>query len=129
MLIVVSPAKSLDFDTPAKTKKFTTPSFLKESQTLVKDLRKLSPDDISSLMSVSVKLGELNHERFANWHTPFNLENAKQALFAFTGDVYIGLDAASFSAADITFAQKHLRILSGLYGVLKPLDLMQPCQT
>ncbi|MDP5002387.1 MAG: peroxide stress protein YaaA, partial [OM182 bacterium] len=77
MLIVVSPAKSLDFDTPAKTKKFTTPSFLKESQTLVKDLRKLSPDDISSLMSVSVKLGELNHERFANWHTPFNLENAK----------------------------------------------------
>ena len=115
MLIVVSPAKSLDFDTPAKTKKFTTPSFLKESQTLVKDLRKLSPDDISSLMSVSVKLGELNHERFANWHTPFNLENAKQALFAFTGDVYIGLDAASFSAADITFAQKHLRILSGLY--------------
>jgi len=126
MLIVVSPAKSLDFDTPAKTKKFTTPSFLKESQKLVKDLRKLSPDDISSLMSVSVKLGELNHERFANWHTPFNLENAKQALFAFTGDVYIGLDAASFSAADITFAQKHLRILSGLYGVLKPLDLMQP---
>ena len=96
MLIVVSPAKSLDFDTPAKTKKFTTPSFLKESQKLVKDLRKLSPDDISSLMSVSVKLGELNHERFANWHTPFNLENAKQALFAFTGDVYIGLDAASF---------------------------------
>lgn len=126
MLIVVSPAKSLDFESPAKTKKFTTPSFLKESQALIKDLRKLSPDDISALMGVSVKLGELNHARFANWHTPFDLDNAKQALFAFTGDVYVGLDAASFSAADITFAQNHLRILSGLYGVLKPLDLMQP---
>jgi len=92
----------------------------------VKDLRKLSPDDISELMSVSSKLGELNHERFANWHTPFTPENAKQALFAFKGDVYLGLDADRFSAADITFAQKHLRILSGLYGVLRPLDLMQP---
>lgn len=126
MLIVVSPAKSLDFESPAKTKKFTTPSFLDDSQKLVKDLRKLSPDDISALMSVSVKLGELNHERFANWHTPFSLDNAKQALFAFKGDVYIGLDAEQFSAADITFAQNHLRILSGLYGVLRPLDLMQP---
>jgi cytoplasmic iron level regulating protein YaaA (DUF328/UPF0246 family) len=77
-------------------------------------------------MSVSSKLGELNHERFANWHTPFTPENAKQALFAFRGDVYLGLDADRFSAADITFAQKHLRILSGLYGVLRPLDLMQP---
>jgi cytoplasmic iron level regulating protein YaaA (DUF328/UPF0246 family) len=75
---------------------------------------------------VSSKLGELNHERFANWHTPFTPENAKQALFAFKGDVYLGLDADRFSAADITFAQKHLRILSGLYGVLRPLDLMQP---
>jgi cytoplasmic iron level regulating protein YaaA (DUF328/UPF0246 family) len=75
---------------------------------------------------VSSKLGELNHERFANWHTPFTPENAKQALFAFRGDVYLGLDADRFSAADITFAQKHLRILSGLYGVLRPLDLMQP---
>lgn len=126
MLIVVSPAKSLDFDAPAKTKKFTTPSFLDDSQKLVKDLRKLSPDDISALMGVSVKLGALNHERFANWHTPFDLDNAKQALFAFKGDVYIGLDAQQFSAADLTFAQKHLRILSGLYGVLRPLDLMQP---
>ena len=126
MLIVVSPAKSLDFDAPAKTKKFTTPSFLDDSQKLVRDLRKLSPDDISALMGVSVKLGALNHERFANWHTPFDLDNAKQALFAFKGDVYIGLDAQQFSAADLTFAQKHLRILSGLYGVLRPLDLMQP---
>lgn len=126
MLLVVSPAKSLDFETPAKTQKFTTPSFLDDSKKLVKDLRKLSPDDISELMSVSSKLGELNHERFANWHTPFTPENAKQALFAFKGDVYLGLDADRFSAADITFAQKHLRILSGLYGVLRPLDLMQP---
>lgn len=126
MLLVVSPAKSLDFEMPAKTQKFTTPSFLDDSKKLVKDLRKLSPDDISELMSVSSKLGELNHERFANWHTPFTPENAKQALFAFKGDVYLGLDANRFSAADITFAQKHLRILSGLYGVLRPLDLMQP---
>lgn len=126
MLIVVSPAKSLDFETPAKTKMYTTPSFINDSEKLIKGLRKLSPDDISALMNVSVKLAELNHERFANWHTPFDLSNAKQALFAFTGDVYIGLNATQFSSADIQFAQKHLRILSGLYGVLRPLDLMQP---
>jgi len=126
MLIVVSPAKSLDFETPAKTRKFTEPEYLEESTQLVSQLRKLSPDDFSELMHISSKLGELNHHRYANWHTPFDLKNAKQAIFAFKGDVYIGLEAEQFSAADLNFAQKHLRILSGLYGLLRPLDLMQP---
>ena len=126
MLMVVSPAKSLDFETRPGTRKFSQPEFLEESNALVKDLRKLEPDDLTELMSISPSLAEENHRRFANWHTPFDLKNSKQAIFAFKGDVYLGLDAERFSAADITFAQKHLRILSGLYGVLRPLDLMQP---
>ncbi|NNE07966.1 MAG: peroxide stress protein YaaA [Gemmatimonadetes bacterium] len=126
MLIVLSPAKSLDFESPAKTKKFTEPAFLEESAKLVKAARKLKPRDLSNLMSISDALAELNHARFAAWKTPFTLENAKQALFAFQGDVYQGLNADRFTAADLTFAQKHLRILSGLYGVLRPLDLIQP---
>ncbi|MBL4581499.1 MAG: peroxide stress protein YaaA [Gammaproteobacteria bacterium] len=126
MLIVVSPAKSLDFDTKAPTKKFTEPQYLKESTQLVSQLQKLSPEDFSELMHISSSLGELNHRRYANWHTPFDLKNAKQAIFAFKGDVYIGLEAGKFSTADLNFAQNHLRILSGLYGLLRPLDLMQP---
>jgi len=126
MLLVISPAKTLDFETPSNTKKFTQPAFLDQSALLIEQLRKLDPAQLSDLMDISPKLGELNHARFMNWSTPFAIDNAKQALFAFRGDVYTGLDADSFSAADITFAQKHLRILSGLYGVLKPLDLMQP---
>lgn len=126
MLIVVSPAKSLDFGSPAKTRKFTEPEYLHESQQLVSQLKKLAPAGFSKLMHISAKLGELNHTRFADWHTPFNLKNAKQAIFAFKGDVYIGLQAEQFTTADLNFAQKHLRILSGLYGLLRPLDLMQP---
>ncbi len=126
MLIVVSPAKSLDDESPVKTRKFTEPEFLQESRQLVSQLQKLTPDGFSKLMHISTKLGELNHTRFANWHTPFDLKNARQAIFAFKGDVYVGLDAEQFSAADLNFAQKHLRILSGLYGSLRPLDLMQP---
>ena len=126
MLIVVSPAKSLDFDSKARTRKFTEPEYLAESSELVGQLQQLSPEDFSELMHISSDLGELNHERYANWHTPFDLKNAKQALFAFKGDVYIGMDAEKFSTADLNFAQKHLRILSGLYGLLRPLDLMQP---
>lgn len=126
MLIVLSPAKSLDFESPAKTKKFTEPAFLEESAKLVKAARKLKPHDLSNLMGISDALAELNHERFATWKTPFTPANAKQALFAFQGDVYQGLNADQFTAADLTFAQKHLRILSGLYGILRPLDLMQP---
>ena len=126
MLMVISPAKTLDFDTPAKTRTATEPDFLEQSQQLVEQLRQLSPADLSELMGISDKLGELNFERFLNWHTPFDRDNAKQALLAFRGDVYTGLDADSFSADDFKFAQKHLRILSGLYGLLRPLDLIQP---
>jgi cytoplasmic iron level regulating protein YaaA (DUF328/UPF0246 family) len=125
MLIVVSPAKTLDYESPLSTRKHTEPAFLAEASTLVAQLQKLGPDDLSELMHISDKLGELNHARFANWHTPFTLKNARQALFAFKGDVYLGLKAEQFSAPDLNFAQKHLRILSGLYGVLRPLDLMQ----
>lgn len=125
MLIVVSPAKSLDFESPVKTRKFSEPDYLQESTQLVSQLKKLDPEQFSELMNISSKLGELNHTRYANWHTPFDLKNARQAIFAFKGDVYIGLEAEQFSTADLNFAQKHLRILSGLYGLLRPLDLMQ----
>ena len=125
MLVVVSPAKSLDFENHPKTRKFSQPEFLKESRELIKDLRRLEPADLSKLMNISQKLANENHQRFANWHTPFNLKNAKQAIFAFKGDVYLGLQAEEFSVADLKFAQDHLRILSGLYGILRPLDLIQ----
>ena len=125
MLMVISPAKTLDFESPAATKKHTAPDFLPQSQQLIDQLRLLSPADISELMHISDKLGTLNYERFLNWHTPFDTDNAKQAVLAFKGDVYTGLEAKSFNAKEFTFAQKHLRILSGLYGLLRPLDLMQ----
>lgn len=125
MLIVISPAKTLDFETAPTTKDFTQPEFLKESKKLITELKKLNPAEVSSLMSISDKLGTLNYLRFNEWKTPFNLNNAKQALLAFKGDVYTGIEAETFSNQDLKFAQKHLRILSGLYGVLKPLDLMQ----
>lgn len=126
MLMVISPAKTLDFETPAKTKVSTQPDFLDQSQLLIDQLRELSPSDISGLMSISDKLGNLNFDRFLNWHTPFDVDNAKQAVLAFKGDVYTGLDAESFNGKDFKFAQKHLRILSGLYGLLRPLDYIQP---
>ena len=126
MLIVISPAKTLDFETPPIVKKSTQPAFLERSAQLVTDARKLSPDQVGALMGISDKLAELNHQRFMNWGLPFTAANAKQSLLAFKGDVYTGLDADSMSAADFNFAQKHLRILSGLYGLLRPLDLMQP---
>jgi len=126
MLIVVSPAKTLDYESPIKTRKHTEPAFLPESAELIAQLQKLQPDDLCNLMHISSKLGELNYQRFANWQTPFNLKNARQSIFAFKGDVYLGLKAEQFTAADLNFAQKHLRILSGLYGILRPLDLMQP---
>jgi uncharacterized protein len=129
MLVVLSPAKSLDFESPlpkaAGTRTLTEPALLPESEKLIKTLRRMSPEDLSELMDISSALGELNFRRYAEWHTPFTAENAKPALFAFTGDVYVGLDAPTLSAKDLDFAQSHLRILSGLYGVLRPLDLMQ----
>jgi cytoplasmic iron level regulating protein YaaA (DUF328/UPF0246 family) len=125
MLVVISPAKNLDYDTPAATNTYTQPEMLDDSQTLIEHCQKLSPAKIGSLMKISDKLAGLNADRYASWHTPFDTDNAKQALLAFNGDVYTGLDASSFSQEDFDYAQQHLRILSGLYGVLRPLDLMQ----
>jgi uncharacterized protein len=126
MLIFLSPAKSLDYKTPPHIASFTQPVFLKQSETLIKQLRKLSPADIANLMDLSDPLALLNFNRYADWTLPFSPENAKQAVLAFDGDVYDGLSAKTLSAADLDFAQQHVRILSGLYGILKPLDLMQP---
>ncbi|MCH2220335.1 MAG: peroxide stress protein YaaA [Dechloromonas sp.] len=126
MLIFLSPAKSLDYKTPPHVAAFTQPAYLKQSETLIKQLRKLSPADIAKLMSLSDPLALLNFDRYAGWSLPFSPENAKQAVLAFDGDVYDGLEAKTLSADDLAFAQQHVRILSGLYGILKPLDLMQP---
>ena len=126
MLTVISPAKTLDFETPPTTRRFTQPQFLEHSQALITQLRDLSPAQLSELMHLSDKLAGLNAARFGSWTLPFTLENAKQALLAFKGDVYTGLRAEDFDEADLSFAQDHLRMLSGLYGVLRPLDLMQP---
>lgn len=126
MLILISPAKTLDFDTAPVTDKHTQPDFLKDSKALIKELRELSPADISGLMKISDKLGVLNFDRYQAFKTPFTPANAKQAALAFQGDVYTGLAAETFKARDFDFAQKHLRILSGLYGLLRPLDLIQP---
>ena len=126
MLTVISPAKTLDFETAPTTRRATQPAFLEAATELVEDARGLSPDAIRDLMGVSGKIAELNHERFMNWAPPFDLDNAKQAVLAFRGDVYTGLEAETLDSAGLAFAQKHLRILSGLYGLLRPLDLMQP---
>jgi len=126
MLIFLSPAKSLDYKTPPQVATHTQPAFLKQSEILIKQLRKLSPADIANLMDLSDPLALLNFNRYADWKLPFTPENAKQAVLAFDGDVYDGLAAKTLAAADLDFAQQHVRILSGLYGILKPLDLMQP---
>lgn len=125
MLIVISPAKTLDFESPLPTRKHSQPAFLEQSEQLVKALRRLSPDDIADLMHVSSKIAEQNYARFHNWDRPFSPDNARPSIYAFKGDVYTGLNVSQYQAADLEFAQKHLRILSGLYGVLRPLDLMQ----
>lgn len=126
MLIVISPAKKLDFENPAQTDVFTNNEHLDDAQLLINTLREKSPEDIGQLMHISESLSTLNHQRYQDWQTPFNLQNAKQALLAFKGDVYAGLNADTFNEHELAFAQKHLRMLSGLYGVLRPLDLMQP---
>ena len=126
MIVVLSPAKSLDFTTPPTVAAHTQPDFLDQSQVLVDRLRQLPPLAISELMGVSGALAVLNAERYASWHRPFTPENAKQAILAFNGDVYEGLNAPTLSPAALDFAQSHVRILSGLYGVLRPLDLMMP---
>ena len=125
MLTLISPAKTLDFDTPLQTETFSQPTQLTQSRKLIRRLRELGSEDLSKLMNISDNLAELNRQRYRQWKTPFKPENARQAMFAFKGDVYLGLDAYSLDQPGIDFAQQHLRILSGLYGVLRPLDLMQ----
>ena len=126
MLIVISPAKTLDFETRPGIPTFTIPEFLDDSAELIDELRGFEPHRLSALMGISPKLADLNSNRYHNWSLPFTGDNAKQSVLAFKGDVYSGLDADNLNADDLQFAQAHLRILSGLYGVLKPLDLMQP---
>ena len=124
MIVLISPAKTLDFE-PTELKVHSQPRLLEHSEKLVKVLKKKSARSLKKLMSVSDAIAELNVQRFQEYQTPFTLENAKQAALAFKGDVYTGLQAEAFSEEEMDFAQQHLRILSGLYGLLKPLDLMQ----
>ena len=126
MLMVISPAKTLDYDSPLATDRHTQPDFLDDACELIDQLKELEPHQVSNLMHISDKLGQLNAERFRNWQLPFTPDNARQAVLAFKGDVYTGLQAETFSDDDFDFAQNHLRMLSGLYGLLRPLDLMQP---
>lgn len=124
MITIISPAKSLDFEREPLTSKYTMPEFLDDTFLLIDILKEYSPEDISSLMKISPKLGELNFYRYQNFNNDFK-KDTKQALFAFNGDVYKGIDAYSYNVEDINFAQNHLRILSGLFGILKPLDLIK----
>ncbi|EHM48551.1 MULTISPECIES: peroxide stress protein YaaA [Hafnia] len=126
MLIIISPAKTLDYESPLATTRFTQPELLDHSAQLMEYCRELTPAQIGSLMKISDKLAGLNAARFAEWQPNFTPQNARQAILAFKGDVYTGLHAEDFSEQDFDFAQQHLRMLSGLYGLLRPLDLMMP---
>lgn len=126
MLALISPAKTLDYESALPTDQHTLPRLLEHSQQLIDVSRKLSASEIASLMSVSEKIAQLNVARFREWQPEFNFSNARQAIFAFKGDVYTGLDAYDLTLQDLEFAQTHLRMLSGLYGLLRPLDLMMP---
>ncbi|TVZ57073.1 hypothetical protein OD91_2379 [Lutibacter sp. Hel_I_33_5] len=126
MKIIISPAKSLDFETKANTSLHTQPQFLDQSEKLNKKLKTLSRKKLGDLMSISSALAELNYERNQTWQPPFNLDNAKQAIYAFTGEVFRGIDVTTLSEEKLPLLQNNLRILSGLYGLLKPLDLIQP---
>ena len=126
MIFVISPAKALDFDTPPVIRTHTRPTCLREAEQLIAILRQKTPAEIAKLMSLSDQLAALNVARYEDWSPPFTPDNAKQAVLAFNGDVYEGLDAKTLSPEEFDWAQRHLRILSGLYGLLRPLDLMQP---
>ena len=127
MIILLSPAKTLDYETPLPVKAFSVSGHLEKSEELMGELRKKDPQGLSNLMGLSEKLANLNFERNMNWEPPTSpSEDSRQAIFAFKGDVYTGLSAYSLNKADIKFLDKHVRILSGLYGILKPLDLMSP---
>jgi len=124
MLAILSPAKSLDFDSRPATRKASRPAFLDDAETLIEDLAKLEPQDVSRLMGISAALGELNHDRYQRWRK--TARGAKQAALAFTGDVYQGLEAWNFSPPELTSLQRRVRILSGLYGLLRPMDRIHP---
>ena len=126
MIIVLSPAKSLDYETPPHVSKHTIPDFVDDAAQLIDELRRYSPQQIASLMDISDALAHLNFQRYADWSPKFHTGNAKQAVLAFNGDVYEGFDAKTLAAADLDYAQRHVRVLSGLYGLLRPLDLLQP---
>ena len=127
MITLLSPAKTLDYESPLPVKDFSIPENLRQSKQLIKELRKKDPQDLSDLMGLSEKLANLNFERNMNWEPPVkHSDDIRQAIFAFKGDVYTGLSAYSLKKSDINFLDKHVRILSGLYGILKPLDLMSP---
>ena len=126
MLTVISPAKTLDFESEPVTRQHSQPARQEASERIMRKLRSLSRKKIGELMKISPQLAELNYHRFADWEASFNLESSKQAVLAFRGDVYLGLEAETFTEEDFDFAQTHLRILSGLHGMLKPLDLIRP---
>ena len=126
MLIVLSPAKTLDYESPLATREHSIPEYIDDAKELINGLVRLDAPAITELMGVSEKLAELNVERFEQWNEQFTFDNSRQAVLAFKGDVYSGLDASTLNDTDLAYAQQHLRILSGLYGILRPLDLMQP---
>ncbi len=126
MIIILSPSKTLDFETTPQTKKHTKPEFIEKTKELVEEMKKLSTKEIMNMMSVSEKIAELNYDRYQNFQFPFTTKNAKQAILAFKGDVYRDIEIDNYTEEDFEFAQEHVRTLSGLYGLLKPLDLIQP---
>ena len=126
MIIILSPAKTLDFENPAVEKTCTEPEFLSLSKNLIAGLSKMSNEEISKLMGISDKLAALNSQRYKSWNVKHESKNSKQAILAFKGDVYEGMKAWDYTKQDFTYAQKNLRLLSGLYGLLRPLDLIQP---
>ncbi|MEE2931070.1 MAG: peroxide stress protein YaaA [Bacteroidota bacterium] len=126
MKIIISPAKKLDFDTKSSCLEHSTAHFLRDSQQLINTIKKFSEEDIAQLMSISPKLAKLNVERFNHWKIPFKSSEVKQAIFAFQGDVYKSMGPENFDIKELNFAQSNIRILSGLYGILKPFDLIMP---
>jgi hypothetical protein len=126
MIVLLSPAKNLNFDNQTITNIHSEPEFMEDSQKIMNKLQRLSKKELADLMSINEQLTELNYERFKQWHSPFTPDNALQAIFAFNGEVYNGLKARELSEEEVLFAQDHVRILSGLHGILRPLDLIQP---
>jgi cytoplasmic iron level regulating protein YaaA (DUF328/UPF0246 family) len=126
MIITLSPSKGQDFETPGLSKTYTKPADIKDSALLIKELRKIKNKKLQEMMAISENIASLNVERYKKFKTPFTTKNAKQAIFAFKGDVYSGLALDEFTDDDYAYAQDHLRILSGLYGCLRPMDLIQP---